>query len=368
MSKQHWSLFLAAIIGIAMVGSASVVRGSAPDVNYDHYLPIIVEAGLPLSDEARPLPELGAGTYLGFTGGLYPAGANEPPPAHAVAGMVRVQNVQPLDLQGNPSPNGNIVLLSIGMSNTMQEFCGEYVVYTECEPYSFIYKALADPAVDHASLNVINGARGSQVATDWVDPYHENYDFIRDSFLAPFGLGEEQVQIVWLKATNFLMGDPSLPADDAQAYTLMATLAEVARTLKIRYPNLQQVFLSSRIYAGYATRPLSPEPYAYETGFAVKWLIEAQIEQMASGGGDFDSLVGDLNYNTVAPWLAWGPYLWADGPTPRQGDGLVWLPEDFGDDGTHPSESGRAKVADMLLSFYKGSPYTRCWFLADPGC
>ncbi len=368
MSKRRRSLFLAAIIGIAIVGSAAAVRGSAPEANYNNYLPVIVEDGSPLSDEARPLPELGTGTYLGFEGGLYPGGANEPPAEHVAAGMARMQNIQPLDLQGNPSPDGKIVLLSIGMSNAMMEFCGEYVVYTECEPYSFIYKALADPVVDHQSLSVINGARGSQVASDWVDPDHENYDLIRDGFLAPFGLGEEQVQIVWLKATNYLMGDPSLPAENAQAYTLMTTLAEVARTLKIRYPNLQQVFIASRIYAGYATHPLSPEPYAYETGFAVKWLIEAQIEQMASGGGNFGSLVGDLNYNTVAPWLAWGPYLWADGATPRQGDGLVWLPEDFEEDGTHPSPAGRAKVADMLLSYFKGSPFTRCWFLADIGC
>ncbi len=367
MSKRRWSLFLAAIIGIAMVGLATVVRGSAPEVDHAHYLPIIVE-DRPLSDEARPLTELGVGTYLGFEGGLYPGGANEPPPAHAQAGMARMQNIQPLNSQGNPSPNGSIVMLSIGMSNTMQEFCGELVVYTECEPYSFIGKALADPAVDHVSLYAINGARGSQVATDWVDPTHENYDNIRDNFLAPFGLGEEQVQVVWLKATNYLMGKPPLPADNAHAYTLMATLAEVVRTLKVRYPNLQQVFLSSRIYAGYATTELSPEPYAYESGFAVKWLIEAQIEQMASGGGEIDIRTGDLNYNTVAPWLAWGPYLWADGATPRAGDGLVWLPEDFADDGTHPSIAGREKVADMLMNFFKGSLFTRCWFLADAGC
>jgi hypothetical protein len=164
------------------------------------------------------------------------------------------------------------------------------------------------------------------------------------------------------------LGKPPLPASNAHAYALTATLADVVRALKVRYPNLQQVFLSSRIYAGYATRDLSPEPYAYETGFSVKWLIEAQIEQMAAGGGEISSLAGDLNYNTVAPWLAWGPYLWADGTTPREADGLVWLPEDFGEDGTHPLPSGREKVADLLLNFFKDSPFTRCWFVADADC
>ncbi len=321
-----------------------------------------------LSEEARPLTELGSDTYLGYEGGLYPGGVNEPPPAHTEEGLARMRNVQPLDPQGNPAPNGNIVLLSIGMSNTMMEFCGEFRVYTECEPYSFIAKALADTTVDHTALRVINGARGSQVASDWVDPNHENYDTIRDSFLAPYGLTEEQVQVVWLKATDFLMGRPPLPAENAHAVVLTSTLAEIVRALYVRYPNLQQVFLSSRIYAGYATRDLNPEPFAYESGFSVKWLIESQIDQMASGGAEISSLTGDLDYNTVAPWLAWGPYTWADGATPREADGLVWLPEDFGDDGTHPTESGRAKVADMLLNFFKTSPFTKCWFLAEPDC
>jgi hypothetical protein len=97
----------------------------------------------------------------------------------------------------------------------------------------------------------------------------------------------------------------------------------------------------------------------------VKWLIEAQIEQMATG--QVDPLLGDLNYGTVAPWLAWGPYLWADGSNPRS-DGLVWLPEDYGDDMTHPSDIGREKVGGILLDFFKTSGLTQCWFLEDGIC
>jgi hypothetical protein len=218
-----------------------------------------------------------------------------------------------------------------------------------------------DPDVDQGTVFTVNGARGAQVASRWDSPDELNYDRVRDGFLVSQGFSEQQVQVVWLKVVDFLQGLPPLPAENAHAYQLMSTMSDIIRALKVRYPNLQQVYLSSRTYAGYATHDLSPEPYAYETGFAVKWLIEAQIQQMETGR--IDARVGDLDYNTVAPWLAWGPYLWANGTNPRS-DGLIWLPEDFSEeDGTHPSISGREKVANLLLDFFKTSPFTHCWFL-----
>jgi len=68
----------------------------------------------------------------------------------------------------------------------------------------------------------------------------------------------------------------------------------------------------------------------------------------------------------LAPLLSWGPYLWADGTRPRQGDGMVWLSENLGPDGTHPSTSGRLKVARMLLEFFKADPNAKRWFLREP--
>lgn len=308
------------------------------------------------------LPDLGPGVYFGYQGGLYPGGANELPAEHAAEGMARAQAIAPLDTSGAPSAVGRIVLISVGMSNATEEWCTTQPP-APCNAWSFTGMAAA---LDNTrgELVIANGAKPGQVALDWDQSTDANYPRVRDEVLAPLGLTERQVQIVWLKDVN---REPtqSLLSDStgSDAHQLVATLGRIVRSMKHRYPNLQLVFISSRIYAGYASIPLNPEPYAYESGFAVKWLIEAQIEQMAGGGAPVDPLAGDLNYVTVAPWIAWGPYLWADGENPRS-DGLTWSRADFEGDGTHPSQSGEQKVAEMLLEFFTTSPFTTPWFLS----
>ena len=321
----------------------------------------------PSSAGRLPLPDLGSGTYKNWTGGLYPAGANAASGPHAAAGVTRAQAIVPRDTSGVPDPAGAIVLLSIGMSNTTQEFCSSGSTTTACTAWSFMGQAAADPAVNSDALVIVNGARGGQTAQTWDAATDVNYDSIRLNRLAPVGLTERQVQVAWVKAANAGPQD-SLPDLTADAYQLERYLGDIARALKTRYPHLQLVFFSSRIYAGYATTTLNPEPYAYESGFAVKWLVQAQIDQMANGGTVTDVRAGDLNYDAGAAWLAWGPYLWANGAKPRQGDGLVWLPADFAPDGTHPSPTGQQKVGTLLLEFFTTSPYTKCWFLSAGTC
>lgn len=318
----------------------------------------------PGSDTVRiPLTDLGARTYRGFPGGLYPNG-NLLAGAHLAAGLVRSSRIRPLDANGQPSASGRYVLLSIGMSNTTQEFCSGPV--TSCAPWSFAGQAAADATVNHTTLAIVDGARGGQTADTWDAPTDANYDMIRDQRLAARGVTEPQVQVVWMKVAHS-QPRSALPNADADARLLARRMADISRALKVRYPNLQQVLASSRIFAGYATTTLNPEPYAFESGFAVKWVIEAQIAQVASGANSAGEY-GDLSYEqAAAPWLAWGPYLWANGSSPRS-DGLSWLIGDFQNDGTHPSQSGQQKVGGELLQFFKTSPVTRCWFLAAAGC
>ena len=313
---------------------------------------------------AIPLNDLGSGSYLGFEGGLYPEGSNTMPAEHAAAGKLGADLIEPLDENGFPDPAGKYVMLSVGMSNTNQEFCGNSLDGVSCHAWTFMGQAAASELVEKEGLVIVNGAMGGQVSAAWEYPDSPNYTRIRDQLLAPLGLSEQQVQIVWVKVAN-PQPSISLPEPEADAIALLRQMGNIARTLKIRYPNLQQVFLSSRIYAGYATTTLNPEAYAYESGFAVKWLVEAQINQMNTGVVNL--LAGNLNYDTAAPWLAWGPYLWADGPDPRS-DGLTWEPSDFQDDGTHPSQNGEFKVGTLLMDFFLNTPQTVCWFRVGQSC
>ena len=312
-----------------------------------------------------PLMDMGSQTYDGFTGGLYYNGSNTAPSDQNSVGLTRAATVKPLDGNGVPNTHGKIVLLSIGMSNTSDEWCGTPSNCTSPSPPSFMAQARASSSVNHTTLVVVNGAQGGQPASAWTSPTSSDYAMVQQQRLAPLGLTQAQVQVVWLKQAD---AGPtvSLPSSSADAYTLETYLGDIVRAMKVRYPNLQEVFLSSRIYGGYATTTLNPEPYAYESGFSVKWLVQAQIDQMRNNGTVVDTRAGDLNYNTVAPWIAWGPYTWADGTIPRS-DGLTWLRTDFQKDGTHPSSSGIQKVAGMLMSFFLNSPYTKCWF-TSAGC
>jgi hypothetical protein len=308
-----------------------------------------------------PLTDMGAATYLGFTGGLYPGPSNDVPVDHYAGGLEQADLIVPRNAAGAPRHDGRVVMVSIGMSNTTQEFCGG----ATCAAGTFMARAAADAAVNHTTLAIVDGAAGSQTADTWDSPTDANYDRVRDTRLSPRGLSEAQVQVAWVKVAN---AGPtvSLPGANADAYRLVTQTGNILRALKSRYRNIRQVYLSTRIYAGYASTTLNPEPYAYESGFAAKWVIEAQIQQMRTG--QVDPRAGNLDYRAGAgPWVGWGAYLWADGTNPRS-DGLVWLPADLGPDGTHPSAAGRAKVGLLLLDSFKQSDLSQCWFLAGHRC
>lgn len=319
--------------------------------------------------------------YLTFQGGLYENSDDAVPADHDAAGLAAAAAIQPLDTNGNASASGTIVFVALGRSIGVDEFT------------VFMNQAATNSGVNQATLVIVNGALSGAMPCVWTvvsglppcNPTLGNqYDRVRDTVLAPLGLTEKQIQAAWIEEYN---GDPAADGFQSLCDPTMAgcsndvshtetlryeqQLGGILRAAKARWPNLQQAFHSTRIYGGYATTNHSSEPYPYEYGFSAKWLIDAQILQIRSGGTAIDPTAGDLNYKTgAAPWTAWSAYTWANGDTPRS-DGLIWCngqtgspcngEVDFQTDGIHPNSQGDQKVANLLLNFFLNSSYTP-WF------
>ncbi len=298
-----------------------------------------------------PLTEIGDANYKGESGGLYGEGRNEPPVLHRDAAKKALAEIQPLDFEGHESKTGKIGFISLGMSNTTQEF--------SC------FKQMADRDANKSPcVIIVDCAQGGQAAGNWANP--EKYVTgqgqspwdVMDERIRKAGLTAAQVQVVWIKQA--LPGPARIGEFPRHARAMQSDLAVIVQKLRQKFANLRFAYLSSRIYAGYATVELNPEPYAYESAFAVRWLIEDQIR--GATGLNFDPGRGEVK----APLLLWGPYLWADGLNGRRSDGLVWKREDLTErDGTHPSESGRQKVAEILLRFFKSDPSAGTWFVKN---
>ena len=269
-----------------------------------------------------PLTDMGKRKYRGFRGGLYPAGRNRPTAAYQRKGLLAARQVHPID--------GKIGVISVGLANTSLEF-------------SAFKRAVDRDQAKSQSVTVVDGAQdGWDAERIRTDPTY--WDTL-DQRLSSAGLAPSQVQVAWLKEA--IAGEHRRFPKDAKA--LQSDLRAIVRTMRVRYPNLRLVYLSSRTYGGYAITGLNPEPAAYDSGYAVRGVIQ-------------DRMTGKLK----GPWLGWGPYLWTDGLKGRK-DGLVWACDDVQDDGTHPSKTGVLKVAGLLVSFFKTDPTARRWFVSRPG-
>ena len=176
---------------------------------------------------------------------------------------------------------------------------------------------------------------------------------VAEQRLQAVGVANEQVQVAWIKLAN---KGPRGKLDEHGLQLQRDTVA-VIQNAKKRFPNLRVAYLASRIYGGYGSSPLNPEPYAYESAFVVRWLIQDQMRGEESL--NFKSDAGTVK----TPLLLWGPYFWADGVQPRGSDKLTWQRGDLGGDGTHPSEVGRDKVAGLMLTFFKTDSLAKTWYV-----
>jgi hypothetical protein len=286
---------------------------------------------IPLSDKA-------GADYKGFKLGLYGDGSNAPTAEHLTRAMEAAAKVVPLDENGKPAADGRIVLMSVGMSNTTQEFS------------RFVQLANGN-AAKNPKLVIVDAAQGGKAADSWIEKTQPTWQEAQRRLSAAKATAP-QVQVIWIKQA--LIGPGRLGEFPKHAQLLQADLKKIVMVAKERFPNLKMVYLSSRTYGGHAVTALNPEPYAYESAFSVQWLIRAQMKAE-------DQELAD----PTTPVLLWGPYLWTDGVKGRPGDSLVWRKEDTRADGTHPSAAGQQKVAELLLNFFKNDQTSKGWFVGS---
>ena len=325
-------------------------------------------AGVPAvtDDPSYVYKGLSFGQYDDLTTGL---GTNTPPSAHDAWGQSIAASIKPI--------NGSTVGLLIGLSNA--------VLFGTQLPTNFVNQTntLRSEGIVNSSFHVVCGARGSTPSSEWENNDYKAYTDANIQ-LKTAGFQTSQVQILFIEngdpnqppnallhtATSLAPPAPHIPplSTDADYWNLIYNMGNQIRYLRTQYPNVQQVFLHARIYAGYAVWTASnPEPYALEQSLAIKYLVMAQALQEENG--TIDPVAGDLLTN--CPWIGWGYYMWANGATPRN-DGLTWLESDYQTTGgsayVHPSATGVAQQVNWPVNgataFYLASPYSASWYAA----
>lgn len=230
--------------------------------------------------------------------GLYGGGCNVPPAFHHDAGLVAAAQV----------PASGAVLISLGQS-------------------------IANAAFEEWSLNastdavMVNGACGGCTFDNgaWV---HLDKKGWRKSFeaLGRLGLTREDVDVVWMSVTH----SQTKGATADQLDALLPVIREA-------YPNLKQLFVSNRTYAGYRTNG-SGEPSVWTEGQAVREFVLRHLGE-------------------TGPWIGWAGDLWSYGDSPRS-DGFFMARSDFRDDGLHYTSGGKLKVGLLARDQFHASPFT----------
>lgn len=312
----------------------------------------------------KPLSDMGANDYYPNAadadreeGGLYGNGSNAPPSAHYQKAVTAISQIKPLNSSGQvDEANGKIGVVSLGMSNTTQVFSKFKEIADQIGSGKSSKVVLVDGAYNAQTAGKWSAGRGNPVFDPWTN---------MENMVSQAGLTKAQVQVFWIKLTN---ADPTYPKEihpvfaqdlEADISVVVDRLNDASNGGYSYYPNTKVIYVSSRTYGGYTTTNLSPEPSAYESAFAMRYLIDDQQ-------GTFTNPLANSNWVDItysnAPVILWGPYLWADGMLPRS-DGLIWECGDFEFDGVHPSVvSGRLKAANLLLNFFKTDSLAKTWF------
>ncbi|MFN0274206.1 MAG: hypothetical protein ACKVPJ_00550 [Chitinophagales bacterium] len=286
-----------------------------------------------------PIADLAKNTFQGFTGGKYPGGSNSIPAEHYKNGMQACNKIQPLDADGKiDSINGSIGFLVLGFSTAAMT--GRY------------FRDLSAIMNINDRIKIIIGAQGGKDINSMTFA-ESRYWFNCDSIIRSKQLTSEQIQVAWVTTGDIRSYQLPFPEQSTQQ---IEKYRNTILNIKKFYPNIQCIFISDRTYAGYIPEGKGPqdlrEPTAYYSSWAVKWLIEKQIEKTAG-----------FSYEEI-PFIDWGPLLWTDGEK-GNARGYTWDCVDADKGGIHPTSKGRAKEAILLYHFFTNHPYTKRWFYAE---
>jgi hypothetical protein len=237
------------------------------------------------------------------------------PAAHRVQGEIFSSKVVPRNDQGMPSPTGRIYIHAEGHSNALRVF-------------DAFKGLLSSSSLENSAVRFVNNAAGGMALENWV--------------AAGVGAVDVKVQVVLLHhSLNKTFGNCNQQTYvDSTAFYLRIRLQQ----LKIKYPNLKQVFLQSREFGGwkcYSSPGAQAEPAGYYNGFGVKTFIASQVSASDSS----------LNYQN-APFLAWSFNPW-DPATLRS-----W----FEEPGLHPCSTGASFWAQQWFDFLLNDSTTKGWF------
>ncbi len=281
-----------------------------------------------------PIADLGITKFQGFAGGKYPQGNNQIPFNHFTVGMERSNQIHPLNKNGIvDESSGKIGFMILG--------------YSTAAMTGRTFISICNTQQTDAHLKFVIGAQGGRDINTMMDKNSYYWKTV-DSILNTTNLSAGQIQIIWISTGDLLAAGINFPQHaDMQIEKYKSLLAHI----KIIFPNIKLVFISDRPYAGYIGGenggPLQlAEPSGYYNSWAVKWVIENQIDQ-----------TNGFTYNEI-PFIDWGPLLWTDGIVGNQ-TGYQWACDDAGHGGIHASSKGRMKEAALMYLFFSAHPYTK---------
>lgn len=257
--------------------------------------------------------------------GLYD-GTNDPP--HVQAGMEAARRIQKLDAAGLPSTTGKRGVWFSGMSNWNQIL----------DMYFSFYKLLYPRS---RWLSQLNCAYGGWDIYRMVVGEPEEYWRKVNVRLTRANVHPNQVQVALIKNSLANRNIINNHREEFKTYLLL-WIDRIKRT----FPNLQQLFIHAANYSGYAGEGAPrTEPNAFIEGVVIREVVLEHLQD-------------------TKPWIAWGPYFWANGMIPRDYDSLFWTCFHFLEkDGVHPSDETKSIIARMLMDFLSNKEFTKEWWL-----